>query len=171
MKQLLAKIWRKANLPKAPQLFLMRFVNDEFLVGVTGVILNKDNEVLLLKHTYRQTPWSLPGGYLKRGEHPREGIAREILEETGFEVEIKRLVRTWHDKSSARLDIGGYGIFVKGRFKSSAEVSDYQFFPFEKLPHIGTKQKKLIELVLREEKKHPTQTKNWWNFLTIFRKR
>lgn len=152
MKQYLAQIWRLLNLPKAVQLFIMRFVNDEFLVGVTGVILNKKNEILLLKHTYRQTPWSLPGGYLQKGEHPMEGVEREILEETGFIVKIEKIIRTSHDKFNPRLDISCYGYFVRGKFIPSAEVTEYGFFTFENLPNIGKRQKKLIEKVLREEK-------------------
>ena len=33
--------------------FLMDFFQNKFLVGVTGVIFNEKNEVLLFKHTYR----------------------------------------------------------------------------------------------------------------------
>lgn len=47
----------------------MRVVQDQFLIGVTGIIFNEKREVLLFKHSYRQTVWSLPGGYLKSGEN------------------------------------------------------------------------------------------------------
>lgn len=154
MKEHLAKLWKQLNLPKGLQLFIMRFVNDEFLVGVTGVILNKENEVLLFKHTYRQTAWSLPGGYLKKGEHPMEGIEREVMEETGFKVKVLKIIRTSHDTLHPRLDISCYGDFVGGTFVPSAEVSEYGFYPFEKLPPIGKKQKRLIQKVLREEKNY-----------------
>lgn len=74
MKTILAKIFHALNLSKSFQLFLMRFSQDVFLVGVTGIILNEQKEILLFKHTYRSHSWSLPGGYLKAGEHPREGL-------------------------------------------------------------------------------------------------
>ena len=64
----------------------MNLVQDQFLVGVTGVIFNEKNEVLLFKHTYRKQSWSLPGGYLKAGEHPAEALEREIKEESGLVV-------------------------------------------------------------------------------------
>ncbi len=86
MKLLLAKVWRSLSLSKGIQLFAMRILQDQFLVGVTGIVFNEKQEVLLFKHTARQTRWSLPGGYLKSKEHPFEGLEREILEESGFVV-------------------------------------------------------------------------------------
>lgn len=171
MKHALAKIWKALNLPKGSQLFIMRFVNDAFLVGVTGVIFNKKNEVLLVKHTYRQTPWSLPGGYLKQGEHPKEGLAREVLEETNLQINVEKIIRTSPDPTNARLDISCYGEFLQGRFKASDEVSDYGFFAYEKLPHIGKHQKKLIEKVLRREKGYQIERRHWLDYLyTPFKK-
>jgi 8-oxo-dGTP diphosphatase len=31
--------------------------------------------------------WTLPGGGLEFGEHPEEGVKREVMEETGFDIE------------------------------------------------------------------------------------
>ena len=36
--------------------------------------------------------WTLPGGGLEFGEHPEEGMIREVREETGFDVLPTRLV-------------------------------------------------------------------------------
>lgn len=151
MKRTLAKIWRMLKLPKHVQLFIMRLTNDAFLVGVTGIIVNTHNEVLLLKHTYRQTPWSLPGGYLKAGEHPLEGMEREIFEETGLQVKGEKIIRTSHDRDTARLDITCFGRYVSGTFVESAEVIELGFFAFDSFPHIGKKQKKLITFALQTE--------------------
>ncbi|MBP7843151.1 NUDIX hydrolase, partial [Candidatus Woesebacteria bacterium] len=76
MKHILAKLWKLFGLPKNIQLFAMRRLQDQFLVGVTGIIFNNKNEILLFKHVYRAHSWSLPGGYMKAGEHPREGVER-----------------------------------------------------------------------------------------------
>jgi 8-oxo-dGTP diphosphatase len=67
VKLLLAKVWKALHLPKGLQLRLMRFFQDEFLVGLTGIIFNDKREILLFKHSYRSHAWSLPGGYLKAG--------------------------------------------------------------------------------------------------------
>jgi ADP-ribose pyrophosphatase YjhB (NUDIX family) len=126
----------------------MRVFQDEFLIGVTGIILNEKKEVLLFKHTYRQIKWSLPGGYLKGREHPREGLEREIEEESGMIVKVEKQLKVRTDRETARLDICFSGIYLGGAFRPSVEVTQAKFFPFEKLPLIARDQLVLIEHVL-----------------------
>jgi 8-oxo-dGTP diphosphatase len=134
MKLMLAKIWRSVNFASKLQLKIMRLMNDEFLIGVTGIIFNENNEVLLVKHTYRQIKWSLPGGYLKAKEHPSEGVEREIKEETGFIVSADRQLKLRTDRKTGRIDITYVGKFIGGDFVHSEEVTEYGFYSFDKLP-------------------------------------
>src|SRR3954465_10864160 len=73
------------------------------LVGAGGVVI-VENRVLLVR---RGTPpllgeWSIPGGLLEPGETLIEGVARELLEETGLTVRvidlIEALERIFHDE-------------------------------------------------------------------------
>lgn len=128
----------------------MRATQDQFLIGVTGIILNDENQVLLLRHTYRQTEWSLPGGYLKAGEHPKEGLEREIEEETGLVVSADEQLKTRTDRDTARLDITIVGKFIGGEFRASKEVSEYGFFSFPNFPRISKTQLLMIERALVE---------------------
>lgn len=157
MKSLLAKIWRLLSLPKNLQLSIMRVTQDEFLIGVTGVILNKDNQILVCNHKYRQLKWSLPGGYIKSGEHPKEGLAREIEEETGFLVRIDEEMRIRTDRKTARIDISFVGTLIGGEFKSSTEVSSAKFLSFEDLPALSQNQLVLIKEVLDKKAKKVDQ--------------
>ncbi len=149
MKELLSKLWRLLSLTKNLQLFIMRLTQNEFLIGVTGVILNDKNEVLICKHIYRRNKWSLPGGYIKGKEHPKEGLVREIEEETGFIVRIGKELRIRTDRETARLDISFVGIYIGGEFRPSHEVSEAHFFAFEDLPLISQNQLLLIKEVLQ----------------------
>lgn len=149
MTGLLLKIWRILKLPPNLQLFLARRVNDEFLVGVTGIFFNDNNEVLLFKHTYRDNGgWSLPGGYVKAKEHPKEGLEREIKEESGFIVSADERLKIRTDRTTARLDITYSGVYIGGEFTPSKEVSDARFFSFESLPLIPKDQLLFIEQAL-----------------------
>lgn len=149
MKKLLAKTWRKLGLPKGIQLSIMRISQDQFLVGVTGIIFNEKKEVLLFKHTYRQSPqWSLPGGYLKSKEHPLEGLEREIAEESGFVVSADEELKIRTDRETSRLDVTVIGKHIGGEFNPSHEVSDYGFFAFKNLPLISKNQLFQIEQAL-----------------------
>ncbi|MDQ3008660.1 MAG: NUDIX domain-containing protein [bacterium] len=150
MKSFLAKIWKALHLPKNLQLFVMRFFQSQFLVGVTGIILNDENKVLLFKHTYRQHSWSLPGGYMKSGEHPREALEREIEEESGLVISADELLKTRTDRTDARLDICYTGILIGGEFRPTSEVTEFGFFAMDQLPLLRQNQIFLIDQVLRK---------------------
>ena len=149
MKSILAKVWKLLNLPKGVQLFIMRLFENKFLIGVTGIVFNAKKEVLLFKHTYRQHAWSLPGGYLKAGEHPAEALEREIKEESGLVVSIDAPLKARTDRSSARLDLCYTGVFIGGEFTPSQEVSAYGFFSQDTMPLLRSNQVFLIEKALR----------------------
>ncbi len=146
---MLAKIWKVLQLPKGLQLFAMRFFQSTFLVGVTGIIFNDRNEILLFKHTYRSHAWSLPGGYLKSGEHPKESLEREIKEESGFVVSVDESLKTRTDRDSARLDLCYTGILIGGNFTPTHEVSEYGFFTQDTLPLLRKNQVFLINEALK----------------------
>lgn len=151
MKTLLAKTYKALRLPKSLQLLVMRFFQDRFLVGVTGIIFNKNREILLFKHTYRLHAWALPGGYLKSGEHPREALEREIKEESGLVVSVDDTLKTRTDRGSARLDMCYTGILIGGDFTPTHEVSEYGFFTQDKLPLLRKNQVFLIDEALKSE--------------------
>jgi len=66
---------------------------DRPIPGVGVVVLGAE-EVLLIKRAKppRQGQWSLPGGAQKLGETVFEAARREILEETGLEIEVLGLI-------------------------------------------------------------------------------
>lgn len=65
-------------------------------IGVKAII-EKDGKILLLKRSEKyehlKNQWDIPGGRIKFGEEPEEGLKREIQEETGLELkEIKQIL-------------------------------------------------------------------------------
>jgi len=126
----------------------MRLFQDQFLIGVTGIILNEKNEILLFKHTYRQTEWGLPGGYIKAKEHPQEALEREIEEESGLVVSVDEELKISTDRESARVDICFIGKLMGGEFRKSSEVTEARFFAFNELPLLSKKRLFLIEQTL-----------------------
>ena len=70
-------------------------------LGVRGVVLDQDNKVFLIKHSY-VSGWHLPGGGVERGEAPTAAILRELTEEIGLVRSDAPLLR---DVFSRRLGI------------------------------------------------------------------
>jgi ADP-ribose pyrophosphatase YjhB (NUDIX family) len=68
--------------------------NAKFIHGVSGIVLDKEGRVLLLKHRFwKGQRWGLPSGLAHSGEMPEETLRREVREETGLEVRTARLLR------------------------------------------------------------------------------
>jgi len=62
---------------------------DRPIVGV-GAIIVRDNRALVVRRATEplKGQWSIPGGMLELGEKLREGVAREVKEETSLDVEV-----------------------------------------------------------------------------------
>lgn len=69
---------------------------DRPYVGV-GAVIVQDGRVLLVKRKYEPLAgqWSLPGGGVEVGETLEGCLAREMLEETGLEVEIGPVIEVF----------------------------------------------------------------------------
>ncbi|GAB4439216.1 MAG: NUDIX hydrolase [Anaerolineae bacterium] len=59
-------------------------------VAVGALILDRAGRVLLTQRAGEPFAgwWDVPGGFLEAGEHPADGLRREMREELGIEVEI-----------------------------------------------------------------------------------
>jgi len=60
-------------------------------VGVDGAIFDEEGRLLLIRR-HDDKLMALPGGWAELGETPEASVAREVLEETGVEVEVGPLI-------------------------------------------------------------------------------
>ena len=80
---------------------------DRPVVGVGGVVI-VDGRALLIRRGSEplRGQWSIPGGMLELGESLQQGVARELLEETGLVVRVLDLIevfdRVYFDENNAR---------------------------------------------------------------------
>ena len=59
-------------------------------VSVTGIVFRDDGRVLAIQRS-DDGRWVPPGGVLELAETPADGVAREVLEETGVRVKVDQL--------------------------------------------------------------------------------
>ncbi len=66
------------------------------VVGIGGVIIEQGRTLLIRRGNEPLLgEWSIPGGILEIGESLEEGVARELLEETGIEVRVLELIEVF----------------------------------------------------------------------------
>jgi 8-oxo-dGTP diphosphatase len=66
------------------------------MVGVGGVVISGGRALLVRRGSAPlEGQWSIPGGMLEVGETLREGVRRELLEETGIEVRVGELIEVF----------------------------------------------------------------------------
>jgi ADP-ribose pyrophosphatase YjhB (NUDIX family) len=63
-------------------------------IDVRGVIFDDQERVLLMQEKTDRM-WSLPGGWADPGDSPSSAVAREILEETGYDSAAVKLIACW----------------------------------------------------------------------------
>jgi ADP-ribose pyrophosphatase YjhB (NUDIX family) len=68
-----------------------RLLRPRFPVGAAALIRDPAGRVLLVRQPYHRPPsWWPPGGWVGRGETPRQAAAREAYEEVGVRVAVGR---------------------------------------------------------------------------------
>ena len=88
--------------------------------------------------------WSMPGGYVDRGEVVEEAEAREVLEETGLQVEVKNLVGLFSEAGHPVIVVAFAAVETGGRLAAGPEAQDVGFFPLDGLPEMAFPRDQLI---------------------------
>lgn len=118
----LASVWRR--LPRRARSFVLHRTQASFLCGVVGIVTDDEGRVLMLEHRFRVPhAWGLPGGFLKRGERPELGLARELREETGIAIEVRPdIVHTIYERGPGMVTLVLEARHASGELRFGAEL-------------------------------------------------
>lgn len=61
--------------------------------GSRGIILNDNDEIAMLYMRHKGV-YKLIGGGIEKGEQPQDAFKREVIEETGYKIEIDEYIGT-----------------------------------------------------------------------------
>lgn len=126
------------RLPVLGRRWIVRTIAPSFTVGAMAVIERSDGAVLLVRHSYRRR-WGVPGGLMKRREHPEIGLRREVREEVGVEVDLLGEPAVVVDPDPQRVDL-----VFRGRLRDesvdpqpvSVEILEVRWFLPDELPEL-----------------------------------
>lgn len=135
-------------LPPWLRLRIIRTTQEKFTVSAAAVVINPEGKVLLLNHLLRPfSGWGLPGGFLTAAEQPEEAIRREIMEETGLELNNVTMFRVQtirrHIEIIFQAESNGEASV------QSREILGLEWFDRDNLPEgLPRSQRKTIEQIL-----------------------
>lgn len=105
--------------------------------GVRAIIVNKEGEILLVRHTY-EDGWFLPGGKVRRKEGEENGLRRELYEELGIHIEgaLRKLGEYDNTREYKHDTIAVFVVdsFIENPQGTSFEIGDRSFFNPRSLP-------------------------------------
>jgi ADP-ribose pyrophosphatase YjhB (NUDIX family) len=115
-----------------------RFVLYPHSAVTASVLPEQDGRVLLARRAHEpfRGAWDAIGGFVGEGEHPLDGLRREVREETGLEIEVDRLLGIWMGDYTGRatLNLFWTGRLGAGTPQASDDVAELRWFARDTLP-------------------------------------
>ena len=131
-----------------------------------ALVEDDDGRVLLARRAHEpfRGRWDIPGGFLEAGEHPLDGLRRELHEETGLDVEPGEFLGVWMDRyggdstAEATLNLYWTARVIGGDAEAADDVDELRWFEPDRLPEGGELAFENVPLVLaawRARGEHP----------------
>lgn len=130
-------------------------------LGASAIIFNEEGKFLLTKRE-DNSQWCLPGGAVEAGESVSEACIREVFEETGLNVRVKRLVGVYSHPDQLVVYKDGNKAFIVaihfeaeiigGELGLSNETTDFGFFSLEEtaeLEFLGRHKERILDTLAR----------------------
>lgn len=115
-------------------------------VSVCGVI-KKGNRLLILNSADGKGH-GFPGGIIHYGERVEDALKREILEETGFKVDVRKLIGVYsEEKRDPRIHsvLIAYSCEITSGKPSNSKEGIAEFISIDKLPKLSLGHDKILE--------------------------
>ena len=105
----------------------------------TACVIERDGRTLMVRRAVQvgYGLWSMPGGYVDRGEVVEAAAAREVWEETGLVVAAPRLIGVFSDAGNPVVVVAYAATETGGTLAPGPECLDVGFFASDELPPLA----------------------------------
>lgn len=103
-------------------------------VSVTGIVFRDDGRVLAIQRR-DDGRWVPPGGVLELNETPAEGVAREVLEETGVRIRAERLTGVYKNMRLGVVSLAFKCRVIGGQAHASSEAKQVAWLTVDETQH------------------------------------
>lgn len=104
-------------------------------VAVAVFIRHEERVLLVLRaNEPERGKWALPAGYVDRGEDPRVAAAREVLQETGLQVRVTRLIDVLYEGVIVILYAAEV---IGGELCAADDAAEARWFARQELPEVA----------------------------------
>ena len=115
--------------------------------GCSAVIFDKDKKKILLTRREDNGKWCLPSGKIEPGESVTEACMREVLEETGLNTEVVKLIGVYSNPHQLVEYPDGNRIHLislcfetkitSGKLTTSNETTEFGYFDLNEIKSLG----------------------------------
>jgi len=110
-------------------------------IDVRGAAFDASGRILMVREAQDRGRWTLPGGWAEVNLTPAQNVAKEVFEESGFEVRVGKLAAVW-DRTRQGHDPAPFSCYkfffvceiVGGAARVSLETTEIAFFAQSELP-------------------------------------
>ena len=149
---------------ECPQCGFVAYASSKATAG--ALVEDGEGRVLLVRRAKEPFKgyWDVPGGFLEEGEHPLDGLRRELREETGLDVEPVEFLGVWMDRyggdstAEATLNLYWTAHVTGGEPEAADDVDDLRWFDRDRLPPRERLAFENVPLVLRAWQEHAQRT-------------
>jgi ADP-ribose pyrophosphatase YjhB (NUDIX family) len=111
-------------------------------VDVRGAIFDEHARILLVREIADAGRWTMPGGWADVNESPSESVIREVCEEAGLEVRVRKLAAVYDRARHPHMPPHPFHVFklffvceqVGGTPRPGLETSEVAFFDETEIP-------------------------------------
>jgi 8-oxo-dGTP diphosphatase len=120
---------------------------------ISQALVIQENKILMVKQYVQRGDivWNYPGGRLEESETPEQACIREVKEETGYDVEIKRLLFKNSNKYTFLAIIIGGKLYLDLNNEANNDIIDVAWVSLDDRNKFDSFTAPLIKLLKQQE--------------------